>query len=239
MGPAIKTGICIFIFILISAAVYAANETSGNATTPASNISSQPAAPRLSLSLQKPKQPAGLCGNGNVDPGETCFTCARDVKCKSGEMCTGTGECKAQINYIPYILLGVGAIVLAALFFITRKLTRKPVEQPAHLVIQQGAFQQQNQQPSGPEIPSMESAKAMMPEAPQEPVQEPPKTEEPQMPPEDTGMLPGETKVQAFIRQRRESGWNDETIRQKLKANGWSEVQIALEFLKLPKPKKK
>lgn len=38
------------------------------------------------------------CGNGRIDPGETCRTCAIDAKCTSSEQCSNAGECINVVN---------------------------------------------------------------------------------------------------------------------------------------------
>lgn len=38
------------------------------------------------------------CGNGRIDPGETCRTCTIDAKCSSSEQCSSAGECINVVN---------------------------------------------------------------------------------------------------------------------------------------------
>lgn len=123
------------LFILFSIIVIAQNETnvtdsSGNVTAPASNVSAQP--PAVHPASNATKQPAvqkaaePTCGNGKVDAGENCVSCAKDVRCQSGQMCnTKTGVCESQADFTTYIIIGVGIIVLAGLFVFSRKLMKK------------------------------------------------------------------------------------------------------------------
>lgn len=259
------SGLCIILLLALSLPAFAAgeagNETQiGNATRAA----------------QRPAKPETTCGNGKMDPGETCLTCLNDV-CRKGEMCNEeTAECESAANFTLYIIVAAGIFALFALFFVAKRLTKKPEEPlPKPQLMQQNpmpaqkAGAQQPEQKQAAEMPAMEKAAEKQgqkpaqkpaPETPAEPVQQPvqlppqktdaaaggpavtgkPEEEKPQ---EDSKTEEdehkGETQIQRFIRQRRESGWADEQIRQKMKETGWKDMQIALEFLKAPKFAKK
>lgn len=235
----------------------------GNATQaihPAAPPSTPPAASR-NASQQK----ATPCGNGKPDAGENCFSCPKDVKCQSGQICnTETGACDTQTNFTTYIIVGVGIFVLLGLFFFAKRMMKKkdePVQRPPAAVqvqkpmVQQPALGQQPQQPLATNQQPM--ANTQPSPVAQAQIQMPPSmTQPPSMQDiageKDKGRAqgfqemsevvnehPGETMPQKFIRQMREKGWNDERIRMKMKESGWSETQIALEFLKSPKFVKK
>ncbi|MFA5887529.1 MAG: hypothetical protein WC852_02365 [Candidatus Nanoarchaeia archaeon] len=202
--------VCILFLMAFALAAYALNETESNAT--ASNDCNR---------------------NKIADAGENCFNCPSDVKCKSGEACLETGVCQGTINYTTYIILGIGAFLfIGVIIFARRFVFKKPKEEPKPV-------QQQVQQP----IPVVQEPVQLPPEIPssneaETPVQQPMNQEFPLMQ-EPVNEHPGETDSQKFIRQMREKGWTDERVRMKLKEAGWSETQIALEFLKTPKFVKK
>ncbi len=41
---------------------------------------------------------AGLCGNGQVNGGETCISCPADVQCTTGTQCCGDGTCRTSCS---------------------------------------------------------------------------------------------------------------------------------------------
>ncbi|MEK6864490.1 MAG: hypothetical protein AABX27_04305, partial [Nanoarchaeota archaeon] len=166
---------------------------------------------------------------------ENCFNCPSDVKCKSGEMCTETGVCQGTINYTTYIILGIGAFLfIGIIIFAKRFVFKKPKEEPKP--VQQQVQQQSPVAQEQIQLPPQQMSS-------ETPIQQPPQNvQEPQSSDKDFPLMaepvnehPGETDSQKFIRQMREKGWNDERVRMKLKEAGWSETQIALEFLKTPK----
>lgn len=218
--------IFVCVFFLFASIAFAANETEENAT-----------APDITLNCNR---------NSIPDPGETCLNCASDVRCKSGEMCTEAGECVKQANFTLYIIVAVGIFALLGLFFVAKRLTKKPEEplkKPEFLQQKPPAFQQQVQKPIQPEpIRQQQAAQTeqvpqqvqMPPQKPAQPLQEEPAQKE-EAKADENDEQKGETRIQGFIRQRRESGWTDEQIRKKMKESGWKDTQIALEFLKAPR----
>lgn len=212
----------------------ASNRTLGSTANRTQSRAAPPAA-RTPSSTAKKDAP---CGNGNLDAGENCFTCPKDVKCKPGAMCTEEGLCVSQGNVWLYVGIGFGIMGLVAVFLFARRMAKRsaepehvsaqPIVQPAEQVPQPGQLVQA--------APTIGNAATLMgaPSEMQANVQkEEPKEEIPEV--HMPGVNAGETGIQAFIRQRKEKGWNDEQIRQKMKEAGWSETQIAIEFLKLPK----
>ncbi|MBU2638367.1 MAG: hypothetical protein KJ955_05310 [Nanoarchaeota archaeon] len=291
--------IFVCIFFLFALIAFAQNETiadAQNATgTPAQNgTTGNVSAPRANTSTAAPPaprtaQPAvtpNCNSNGVQDPGETCLTCPPDVRCKSGEMCTEAGECVKQANFTIYIIVGIGIFALLALFFVAKRLTKKPEEplkkpefmqqKPAAQPMPLQKAEPAKQEPAAQPMPAQQSQQPMQKPA-QPAVQMPPERSEggqrrdsllPTQKPESAATVgnaatlmgkpsakqepeqeksesdepdehKGETQIQAFIRQRREMGWADEQIRQKMKETGWKDTQIALEFLKAPKFMKK
>lgn len=188
--------------------------------------------------------------NGIQDPGETCITCPPDVRCKSGEMCTDAGECVKQASFTIYIIVGAGVIVLLGLFFVAKRLTKKPEQPlPKPLLMQQRPAQPVMQPPQKPaQLPEkpaeekpMQNPPVQMPPRLQQTPEQKPMQQKPEEQKEETEEKEetNETQIQRFIRQRRETGWTDEQIRQKMKETGWKDTQIALEFLRAPKFVKK
>ena len=238
-----KTAIVFVCIILLAAFAYAQNETESNATdsnatliTPAvPNITTPPAAPVKTPAAPKTAVDLNCNKNKIADAGENCFNCPSDVKCKSGEMCTETGVCRGTINYTTYIILGIGAFLfIGIIIFAKRFVFKKPKEEPKP--VQQQVQQQSPVAQEQIQLPPQQMSS-------ETPIQQPPQNvQEPQSSDKDFPLMaepvnehPGETDSQKFIRQMREKGWNDERVRMKLKEAGWSETQIALEFLKTPK----
>ncbi len=251
MKKTVSIFVCILFLAAFALAAYALNETESNATdsiitqpnATASNVSIQSqnrttkAAPIVLPSVAKPKTAVDLNCNKNkiADAGENCFNCPSDVKCKSGEMCTETGVCQGTINYTTYIILGIGAFLfIGIIIFAKRFVFKKPKEEPKP--VQQQVQQQSPVAQEQIQLPPQQMSS-------ETPIQQPPQNvQEPQSSDKDFPLMaepvnehPGETDSQKFIRQMREKGWNDERVRMKLKEAGWSETQIALEFLKTPK----
>ena len=238
-----KTVIAFVCIILLAAFACAQNETGSNATdsnatliTPAvPNITTPPAAPVKTPAAPKTAVDLNCNKNKLPEPGENCFNCPSDVKCKSGEMCTETGVCRGTINYTTYIILGIGAFLfIGIIIFAKRFVFKKPKEEPKP--VQQQVQQQSPVAQEQIQLPPQQMSS-------ETPIQQPPQNvQEPQSSDKDFPLMaepvnehPGETDSQKFIRQMREKGWNDERVRMKLKEAGWSETQIALEFLKTPK----
>ena len=238
-----KTAIVFVCIILLAAFAYAQNETESNATdsnatliTPAvPNITTPPAAPVKTPAAPKTAVDLNCNKNKIADAGENCFNCPSDVKCKSGEMCTETGVCQGTINYTTYIILGIGAFLfIGIIIFAKRFVFKKPKEEPKP--VQQQVQQQSPVAQEQIQLPPQQMSS-------ETPIQQPPQNvQEPQSSDKDFPLMAepvnehsGETDSQKFIRQMREKGWNDERVRMKLKEAGWSETQIALEFLKTPK----
>jgi len=125
--------------------------------------------------------------------------------------------------------------------------------EPAEKKAQQETAQKQpeqaqptSQQPEAkPQEPTKteatETPKVQQPEAKE---QGPPKTEmkgaetqKAQQPKQDAKKDPSSEKIQSYIRQMRSKGHDDESIRKKLRKQGWKDSKIAIEFLTMDRNK--
>ena len=74
---------------------------------------------------------SGVCGDGTIDAGETCLTCALDVKCEKGYVCE-TGVCVKNKSGTTIAIFLIGIIVLIGggiglyYLFMVKKTPQKP-----------------------------------------------------------------------------------------------------------------
>ncbi|MDI6737331.1 MAG: hypothetical protein QME12_02325 [Nanoarchaeota archaeon] len=166
--------ISVCIFFLFSLITFAQNDT--NMTAPAANMTApanatlpsagnatnasnagnatmavHPAAPPLippAVPRNHSQQNIPDCGNGKVDAGENCFSCARDVKCLSGQQCNHeTGKCDTIINFRTYIIVGIGIFVLLGLFFFAKRLMKTREKQSFSGPQKSGGFSREKEEP--------------------------------------------------------------------------------------------
>ncbi len=97
----------------------AENATSGSTANQTNPLAAPPAVSPSASPSAKKEEP---CGNGKLDTGENCFTCPKDIRCKSGAMCTDEGLCVSQGNIWLYIGIGFGIVGLVAVFIFAKRI---------------------------------------------------------------------------------------------------------------------
>ncbi|MBU2589261.1 MAG: hypothetical protein KKA65_04665 [Nanoarchaeota archaeon] len=225
-----NTIILLLTFILlINISLAAENETVEDLNlTEETNLSEEVVVEEVIAEQTIEEEEIELCGNNLIDAGETCMSCPPDVRCKSGEICDAqTEQCTKQSDLTLYIVIGL--LFMAIIGFIIFRASRKknieepkqniaPV-QPVQQLPTQGRIQataEQNKAQLEP-ITSIEKP-VQEPKVAQKPIVQQPKTIK-------------EDELQGYIQQMRAKGVNDESIRQKLRKEGWKDNKIAIAFL--------
>jgi len=180
------------------------------------------------------------CGNNLIDAGETCVSCPQDVRCKSGEICDlNTGLCTKKSDLMLYTVLGFLFIIILG-FVIFRATRKKKTEEPKEAVpIQpvqpsptqgtiQAAAEQNKVQPKPIDNKAIQKPQEV------KPVEKPKPISAKKIPVEQPKAIP-ENELQSYIQQMRAKGIDDETIRQKLRKQGWKDNKVAIAFLTMKK----